>query len=173
MDPRPPGEPIAIEALDAGEHGLIRRLLVDLYLEEQPHFEDHPQLTRAQAELTVDRIPGRFQGENVVFAVREGDGLAAFCWCVLFDPGTGLEGEVAELYVGAPHRGRGIGEALVKRAVRLFQERGVTLGYVWTRPENEGAVRLYRRSGFAPNRQLVLTWYPATDRPPHPSRILS
>jgi ribosomal protein S18 acetylase RimI-like enzyme len=36
----------------------------------------------------------------------------------------------------------------------------VTLGYVWTRSDNEAAVRLYRSAGFEPNRQLVLTWYP-------------
>ena len=79
---------------------------------------------------------------------------------MLYDPGTGLEGEVSEVYVDAAHRGRGIGEALVDRAVRLFRERGVTLAYVWTRPDNEAAVRLYRSAGFEPNRQVVLTWYP-------------
>ena len=91
-----------------------------------------------------------------------------FCWIVLYDPGTGLEGEVAELYVSAEHRGRGIGELLVRQAVKLFQERGVTLGYVWTRPDNESAVRLYRSAGFDANRQLVLTWYPM--EPSNPSR---
>jgi ribosomal protein S18 acetylase RimI-like enzyme len=71
-----------------------------------------------------------------------------------------LEGEVAEVYVAERHRGRGVGEALVSRAVRVFEERGVTLGYVWTRDANEPAVRLYRAAGFEPTRQLVLTWYP-------------
>ncbi len=50
----------------------------------------------------------------------------------------------------------------MRRAVRLFQERGVTLGYVWTRPENDAATRLYRSVGFEPTRQLVLTWYPSS-----------
>jgi ribosomal protein S18 acetylase RimI-like enzyme len=49
---------------------------------------------------------------------------------------------------------------LMREAVRLFDERHVTLGYVWTRPDNESAVRLYRSVGFEPNRQLVMTWYP-------------
>jgi ribosomal protein S18 acetylase RimI-like enzyme len=49
---------------------------------------------------------------------------------------------------------------LVRQAVRLFAERGVTLGYVWTRPDNAAAVKLYKSAGFEPNRQLVLTWYP-------------
>jgi ribosomal protein S18 acetylase RimI-like enzyme len=49
---------------------------------------------------------------------------------------------------------------LVRKAVRLFDERRVTLGYVWTRPDNESAVKLYKSAGFEPNRQLVMTWYP-------------
>jgi ribosomal protein S18 acetylase RimI-like enzyme len=56
-----------------------------------------------------------------------------------------------------------VGEALLRRAVDLFRDRGVTLGYVWTRSENEAATRLYRSAGFEPTRQLVLTWYPSSD----------
>ncbi len=139
----------------------MKPLLVDLHLGEQTHFTDHPQLTREQIEKMQPEVSRRFNGENVVFGVRDGEGgLAGFCWVVLFDPGTGLEGEVAEVYVSERHRGRRVGEALVARAVRLFEERGVTLGYVWTREENQAATRLYRSAGFSPTRQLVLTWYP-------------
>jgi ribosomal protein S18 acetylase RimI-like enzyme len=142
---------------------MVRPLLVDLHLYEQPHYADHPQLSREQLEASMDEVLPTFQGENVIFAVRDGaEALAGFCWVVLFDPGTGLEGEVAEVYVAESHRGRGVGEALLREAVRLFRARGVTLGYVWTRPENEAATRLYRSSGFEPTRQLVLTWYPSS-----------
>ena len=142
---------------------MVRPLLVDLHLHEQPHYGDHPQLSREQLEASMDQVPARFSGENVIFAVRDGEqGLAGFCWVVLFDPGTGLEGEVAEVYVAEGHRGQGVGEALLRRAVELFRARGVTLGYVWTRSENEAATRLYRSAGFEPTRQLVLTWYPSS-----------
>jgi ribosomal protein S18 acetylase RimI-like enzyme len=152
-------EPV-VERLGKQDLRLIRPLLVDLHLHEQPHYGDHPQLTREQLEESLDEIPARFSGENVIFAVRDGAGLAGFCWVVLFDPGTGLEGEVAEVYVAEAHRGQGVGEALLRRAIELFRERGVTLGYVWTRPENDAATRLYRSVGFDDARQLVLTWYP-------------
>ena len=152
-------DPYKVEQLAPGELELIRPLLVDLHLDEQPHYPDHQQLTREEVEAQLAPVRARFTGENVVLAVRgEDGGVLGFCWVVLFDPGTGLEGEVAEVYVAEQHRGRGIGEALVRRAVRLFQERGVTLGYVWTRGANEPAVRLYRAAGFAPTRQMVLTW---------------
>jgi ribosomal protein S18 acetylase RimI-like enzyme len=146
--------------LPPAEHDLIRPLLLQLYEYEQPFYSDHPQLTHAELEGSLAAVPAGFRGENVVLAVRSGEGLAGFCWCVLFDPGTGLEGEVAEVYVADGHRREGVGRALLKAAVDLFRERGVTLGYVWTRPENDAAVELYREAGFTPNRQLVLTWYP-------------
>jgi ribosomal protein S18 acetylase RimI-like enzyme len=152
---------LSVERLRDDELELIRPLLVDLHLFEQPHYADHPQYTREQYDETLNTIEPRFQGENIVYAVRDEEGgIAGFCWVVLFDPGTGLEGEVAEVYVAEGHRGQGVGEALVRRAVQLFQERGVTLGYVWTRSENRAAIRLYRSAGFEPTRQLVLTWYP-------------
>jgi ribosomal protein S18 acetylase RimI-like enzyme len=150
-----------VERLAAGDYALIRPLLVELHLSEQTHYEDHPQLAREEIERHLSAVPSAFRGENVIYAVRdEGGHVAGFCWIVLYDPGTGLEGEVAELYVAEAHRGRGIGEMLVRQAVRLFAERRVTLGYVWTRPDNETAIRLYRNAGFEPNRQLVMTWYP-------------
>ena len=150
-----------VERLRPSEVDLIRPLLVELYLSEQGHYEEHPQLSREELERSQPQIRSGFQGENVIFAVRDGDRVAGFCWCVLFDPGTGLEGEVAEVYVDGEHRGQGLGEAMVREAVELFRERGVTLGYVWTRADNEVAVRLYEGAGFEPTGQLVLTWYPS------------
>jgi len=150
-----------VERLAAGDYALIKPLLVELHLSEQVHYADHPQLPREEIERHLAQIPSSFRGENVIFAARDEAGeVVGFCWIVLHDPGTGLEGEVAELYVAEAHRGRGIGEMLVRQSVRLFAERGVTLAYVWTREDNEAAVKLYRAAGFEPNRQLVMTWYP-------------
>ena len=151
-----------VERLAAGDYALIKPLLVDLHLTEQVHYEDHPQLPREEIERHLASIPSAFRGENVIYAVRDEVGkVVGFCWIVLYDPGTGLEGEVAEVYVDEEHRGQGIGEMLVRQAVRLFNERRVTLAYVSTRPDNDTAVNLYRSAGFEPSRQLVLTWYPA------------
>jgi hypothetical protein len=60
-------------------------------LEEQRHYE-HPQLTAEQIEHDVAKAPSAaFKGENVILVGRIGERLAGLCWCVLFDPGTGLE----------------------------------------------------------------------------------
>ena len=155
-----------VERLATGDYSLIKPLLVDLHLGEQVYYADHPQLMREEIERHLTQVPAAFRGENIIYAARDEAGhIVGFCWIVLYDPGTGLEGEVAELYVAAEHRGQGIGEALVRRAVRLFQERHVTLGYVWTRADNESAIHLYETAGFEPNRQLVMTWYPIDSSP--------
>src|SRR5712664_4917410 len=152
---------IDVERLAEGDYSHIKPLLVELHMGEEVHYSDHPQLSRVDIERHLEDVPAAFRGENVIYAVRDEVGqVVGFCWIVLYDPVTGLEGEVAELYVAEGHRGRGIGEMLVRQAVRLFAERRVTLAYVWTRPDNEAAVKLYRSAGFEPNRQLVMTWYP-------------
>jgi len=79
---------------------------------------------------------------------------------VLFEPGTGLEGEVAELYVAPEARGQGVASKLMEEAVALFTRHRVTFACVWTREANPAAVSAYRRAGFRPTDQLVLTWYP-------------
>ena len=156
-----------VERVAAGDYADIRPLLVELHLGEQAHYSDHPQLSRGEIERHLMEVPSAFRGENIIYAVRDELGeMVGFCWIVLYDPGTGLEGEVAELYVAEEHRGRGIASLLVGEAVKLFAERRVTLGYVWTRPDNDSAVHLYRSAGFETNPQLVMTWYPKD--PLHP-----
>src|SRR2546429_4726416 len=153
-----------VERLAAGDYALIKPLLIELHLGEQVHYSDHPQLPREEIERHLAQIPEAFRGENVIYAARdEGGAVVGFCWLVLYDPGTGLEGEVPELFVSEDHRGKGIGEMLVQQATRFFAETRVTLAYVWTRTANAAAVRLYRSAGFQPDRP------PLTARdPPHP-----
>jgi len=152
---------VEVERLAPGTMGEVRPLLLDLLVEEQDGY-DHPRASRAEIDrdLLGQLRPG-FQGENVILVTRDPTGeVAALCWCVLFDPGTGLEGEVAEVYVRPDRRGQGLARRLLREAVELFAEREVTFAAVWTHPKNEAAIRLYRSAGFAPTEQLVLTWLP-------------
>src|SRR5205807_5457962 len=103
-----------VERLADGDYDLIKPLLIELHMGEQVHYSDHPQLRREEIEDHIATVPMNFRGENVVFAVRDEIGdVIGFCWIVLFDPGTGLEGEVAEVYVAPDHRGRGVGDMLI------------------------------------------------------------
>jgi ribosomal protein S18 acetylase RimI-like enzyme len=155
---------VAIAVLDAADHHLVRPLLRELMLDEQRHY-DHPQLTEDEIERDLARTPqARFSGENVILVAKAADTVVGLCWCVLFNPGTGLEAEVAEVFVDPAFRAQGIGGRLLRRAVDLFRERHVTFAAVWTRESNPQAVHLYEEAGFRKTEQLVLTWLPLPGR---------
>ena len=158
--------PLRIETLQRPDDPDIQRMLVELGLEEQERY-DHPRETRDEIAGRTGPLEPHFRGENVVFVARDETGHAlGLCWCVLFDPGNGLEAEVAELYVEPAARGGGVATALVGEAMRLLRDREATFVTVWTRPDNPAALAVYGRHGFQPTEQTVLTWLPLPGRDP-------
>ncbi len=152
---------IRIEEL-SGHDPEVAALLVDLALAEQDHY-DHPRETAAEVRRRL-RVEPSFTGENHLLVARDGGGRpVGVCLLVLFDPGTGLEAEVAELYVRPDARGEGVARALVAEAVTMLRTRHVSFASVWTRPDNTAALAAYRAAGFAPTEQTVLTWLPLPD----------
>jgi ribosomal protein S18 acetylase RimI-like enzyme len=153
-----------IERLAVAEDTEVHTMLAELALDEQERY-DHPRQTPAEVAATTQVPRPHFTGENHVLVARDEGGVATgICWCVLFDPGTGLEGEVAELYVRPAARGRGVAGALLREAMALFRRRQVTFACVWTRDDNPAAMAAYRSAGFTPTEQTVLTWLPLPGR---------
>jgi GNAT superfamily N-acetyltransferase len=151
---------IRIETLGDTDDPGVRALLVELAVEEQDKYH-HPRQSPEQIERGMPPLRSSFTGENHVFVARDGDGdTVGVCWCVLFDPGTGLEGEVAELFVRPDTRGQRLSSRLLDAAMGLFRSRNVTFACVWTRDDNPAAMAAYRRAGFGPTEQTVLTWLP-------------
>lgn len=154
-----------VERVAEADAEAVRGLLVELALEEQERY-DHPRQSPAQLNAGV-RAPGpTFLGENHLYVARDRPGGAPLgvCWVVLHDPGTGLEGEVAELHVAPAARGRGVATALLAEAMALLRLRNVTFAAVWTRDDNPAALAAYRGAGFRPTEQTVLTWLPLEGR---------
>ena len=148
----------------AGDDPAVRELLRDLELAEQERY-DHPRLSREDLAAAHTPLATSFTGENHILVARAADGAPlGLCWCVLFDPGTGLEGEVAEVYVRPEARGRGLATELLGEAIALFRRRQVTFACVWTRDDNPAAMAAYRAAGFAATEQTVLTWLPLPGR---------
>ena len=147
-----------VEVVPAEQLDEVRPLLLELLSEDQRHYS--APATQSDVESLVGEVRPGFAGENLVLGVRDEGRLVAFCWCVFYDPGTGYEAEVAEVFVDPGHRGRGLARLLVATAVETFRSRGVTFASVWTHPANEAAVAIYRSAGFAPTEQAVLTWLP-------------
>jgi len=92
-------------------------------------------------------------GDQAVVA-EEGGQLLGAAWYRLFkseEPGYGFVGEgVPELTIGveAEARGRGIGEALLTELIRIARVAGYSSLSLSVEPDNDRAVRLYRRVGF-------------------------
>jgi putative acetyltransferase len=150
---------VRIDILEDPDDAEVRAMLVDLALGEQPHYE-HPAETADALSERLRPAP-HFVGDNHVLVARAGDGRAlGLCWIVLFDPGTGLEAEVAELYVHPEDRGQGVAHRLMAGAMEVLRRRGVTFACVWTRGDNPAALAAYAAAGFAPTEQTVLTWLP-------------
>ncbi len=152
---------IRIEEM-SGQDAEVAEMLIDLTLAEQDHY-DHPRETRDEVERRL-RVAPTFTGENHLMVARDGRGHAiGVCWVVLFDPGTGLEAELAELYVRPEVRGGGVARSLVAEAVAFLRRRNVSFASVWTRGDNDAALAAYCAAGFAPTEQAVLTWLPLPD----------
>ena len=52
------------------------------------------------------------------------------------------------LYVGAEHRGRGVGTALLRALIEDSEREGIWTLQAGVFPENEGSLRLLEREGF-------------------------
>jgi ribosomal protein S18 acetylase RimI-like enzyme len=65
--------------------------------------------------------------------------------------------ELSAICVHPEVRGKGYATALTRRLMRLAFEGG-EVPFLHVRPDNVGAVALYRRLGFAPRRELVVLW---------------
>lgn len=68
------------------------------------------------------------------------------------DPDTAAgTGEIAALYVDPDRWGRGIGSALIAKALAGLREAGCSAVTLWVLAENRPAITFYARHGFAPD----------------------
>lgn len=67
----------------------------------------------------------------------------AILWCILD------QGELANLAITPPMRGRGLGTLLLGRVVEVARGHGVETMYLEVRESNAAALELYRRFGFS------------------------
>ncbi len=156
-------EAIAYGVASEDELPAVRDFITALTYDEQDHY-DHPRESFQEIQERIPVPSATFTGHNLQFVARNSAGeVVGCCWCVIFDPGTGLEAEIAELYVREDARRKGVATALVRMAVAYFRSAGVMFAHVWTRAGNDPAQHAYVRGGFSPTDQLVLTWLPLPD----------
>jgi ribosomal protein S18 acetylase RimI-like enzyme len=96
----------------------------------------------AAFEAWLPQMTGDAEYDPELWFLAEHDSVpigAVLCW---------TSGFVKDLVVRESWRGRGLGEALMRQALRAFLARGVTAVELKVHADNERAVRLYERLGF-------------------------
>ena len=116
-------------------------LLLDRFNREYDEPTPGPERLKVRLELLVE------QGEAVLLGGEGPDGIAL----LRFRPAVwseGLECYLAELYVVPERRGRGLGRALLEKAIELARERGADTIDLGTSEDDVVARALYEKLGF-------------------------
>lgn len=109
-----------------------------------------PQLSRSAPPLARSELEEMIGAPGThVLVAREGDGpIIGTLTLVVFRIPTGVRAWIEDVVVDAAARGRGVGEALTRRAVEIAAGAGARTVDLTSRPTREAANRLYRRVGF-------------------------
>jgi ribosomal protein S18 acetylase RimI-like enzyme len=96
-------------------------------------------------------------GTSLIVA-REGDSVLGMLTLIVYRVPTGMRAWIHDVVVDEAARGRGVGEALTREALRLAEDAGAISVELTTREEREAANRLYRRLGFEQRETNVYVW---------------
>jgi ribosomal protein S18 acetylase RimI-like enzyme len=92
------------------------------------------------------------QPSNTILLARDrsnGRQIVGTLTLVIFRIPTALRAWIEDVVVDSSARGRGVGEALTKEAIRIAQSRGARTIDLTSRRSREAAHRLYEKVGFA------------------------
>jgi ribosomal protein S18 acetylase RimI-like enzyme len=118
-----------------------------------------PQLspTRRPASLAelVELVSA--PGTRLIVA-RDGETVLGMLTLIVYRVPTGIRGWIHDVVVDESARGRGVGEALAREALREAEEAGAISVELTTREARVAANRLYRRLGFEQRETNVYVW---------------
>ena len=109
-----------------------------------------PQLTRINPAPSLDFLTALVQSAcSTLLIARAEDGtmIGALCLTVYRVP-TGIRSIIEDVIVDGSARGKGVGEALMSRALAVAKEKGAAQVALTSNPSREAANRLYLRLGF-------------------------
>ncbi len=109
-----------------------------------------PQLSNSSPPPTPDELADLVASPaSILLVARQPDGaLVGSLTLVLFRVPTGLRAWIEDVVVDDSARGAGVGEALVREALRRAEAAGARSVDLTSRPSRESANRLYVRLGF-------------------------
>lgn len=145
---------LVIRPVGAPDHVALVEQAQLLNLYEEPFAHDR-RLDRAGGEAAIARLLERVASSNGAALVAEVEGaVVGHMFLTIEQHGPFVRealrpyGYVADLFVRAAHRGKGIGTALLAEAERLAIARGLPRIVIGVLAGNSGAERNYRRFGF-------------------------
>jgi ribosomal protein S18 acetylase RimI-like enzyme len=110
-----------------------------------------PQLSSSATVPSVDQLREIVTTEGTfLLLARDGDRIVGTLTLVTFRIPTGVRAWIEDVAVESQARGKGIGEALSREAIRIAASRDARTVELTSRPSREAANRLYRRIGFEP-----------------------
>lgn len=151
---------IEFKAATASDADALLAMMRELYEHERTRFDERAA-RKALLQLLGDDALGR------VWLMRSGGEAAGY---VVLTLGFSLEFEgrdafVDELYVGAAHRGRGLGRRAISFVEEACRALGVRALHLEVERENAAAQALYRKCGFADHDRYLLTkWVDGRER---------
>ena len=111
-----------------------------------------PQLSASNPAPTRAQLAEMVRSPAITLLVaREPDAEGAIVGSLtlaMFRIPTGLRAWIEDVVVDSTRRGKGIGEALTREALRVALEAEATTVDLTSRPSREAANRLYQRIGF-------------------------
>ena len=110
-----------------------------------------PQLSSSAPAPTADQLREMIESPctTVLLArARAGGDIVGSLTLAVFRIPTGVRAWIEDVVVDSSARGRGVGEALSRGALRLAVEKGARTVELTSRPSRAAANRLYRRLGF-------------------------
>jgi ribosomal protein S18 acetylase RimI-like enzyme len=100
----------------------------------------HDQLQEIVASECTTLLVARDRSQN--------DRIIGSLTLAVFRIPTGVRAWIEDVIVDTAARGKGVGEALTREAIRIAETRGARTVELTSRPSREAANRLYRRLGF-------------------------
>jgi ribosomal protein S18 acetylase RimI-like enzyme len=119
-----------------------------------------PQLSRS-ADVPGDRELAEIveSPASILLVARDGQGaIVGSLTLVVFRIPTGVRAWIEDVVVDESARGRGVGEALSREALRQAAAAGARTVDLTSRPSRQAANRLYRRLGFVERDTNVYRW---------------
>ncbi len=99
--------------------------------------------------------PSREHLENIIgsdscslLIARDDEQIVGSLTLVVFPIPTGARAWIEDVVVDSSARGKGVGEALNREALRIARDKGAVTVDLTSRPSREAANRLYQRIGF-------------------------